>query len=842
MAARAISIPTQRAATWPAALLMLALSCIACPAFAAATAFRVETSIPAGFADLLEPQQLVADLYYGGHSIGAAAVTVDPDRVRFDDPAAVLTLLPETLAPDAILALLSQPQPLNAHRLCRSRSQRDCGYLLPEDFALIYDADRYRIDLFFAPDLLPRQAAISDPYLPESSSDFSLVQNLTGSWSGVDNSSGLSDRSASLYGHTIASFGESALHGQWYAGDSGERLYQLHWSRDFRGRAYSAGLLQPTGGFSYFSPAPYLYGVEYRSSVRSRTDERYRQGTLLEVNMPVRGRVEVHRDGRLLHSEFLEAGNQLLNTSSLPGGAYDVEIHTFDESGRPLAQYGQFFAKDALLPAPGEWQWSLQAGKPALSTGDTLLPASADDHLLQVSLARRLSDNVGLFTSASATGGRQVVELGGRWVGHHLELSPSVLQSADGRHGYRLHALLKTAWFNLSGSHATLEQATESIDNGGFDLLHRGYSQTNASLSARLLGGQFSLRYSENDRELLFASPEFELDSDAAGANRMSTLSFRRNLWRGRRWQGELTLSHSDADGQQLTSASLQFRRRGERWQQRANLRTDSRSGQPQARRAGFHTSWRDGKLWAPDFEQQFSGEVGDDDYLLESQTRLAGRRGQLSSSLRYLDQGATSSVNYLGNFSTSLVSSSGSFAWGGERALDSALLVNIEGSPEEDFEILVDGARRGYVKGGRRSVVNLPSFDSYDISLRPLGDGFFGYRDKAETITLYPGNVADLRYDIKPLILVMGRIVRGDKPVSHKKISIGEHSAVTDELGVFQMEMYAAPRTLHSRSVVWGDCRIPLQEQEAGDDWLNLGLIDFDKATCEGGPSVAQH
>lgn len=842
MAAIALSNPVYRIKRRLSVLLILFLCNAAGPAFAATT-FRVDTAAPAGFADLLEPQQLVADLYYGGRPIGAAAVTVDPDHVRFEDPAAVLTLLPDTLDPATVLRLLKRPQPRNAHRLCRNRSQRDCGYLLPEDFALIYDADRYRIDLFFAPELLPRQAAIDDPYLPESSSDFSLVQNLTGSWSGVDNSNGFSDQSASLYGHTIASFGESGLHSQWYAGDSGERIYQFHWSRDFHGRAYSAGLLQPGGSLSYFSPTPYLYGVEYRSSIKSRTDERYRQGAPLEVNMPVRGRVEVRRDGRLLHSELLEAGNQLLDTSSLPGGAYDVEIRTFDDSGRPLAQYSRFFAKDARLPAPGEWQWSLQAGKPALADGDSLLPRRADEHLFQAGIARRLSDNTGLFASTAATGSQQVAELGGRWVGHYLELSPSLLQSSHGRSGYRWRALLKTDWFNLSASHAKLDPVREPARSGDFSLLHRGYSRTSAALNANLLGGQLSLRYSESDRERLFASPEFELDTDTAGADRLRTLNFRRTLWRGRRWQGDLTLSHSDADGRQLTSASLQFRLRGEHWNHSANLRSDNRSDESQTQRASFQSNWRDRTRWAGDFKQRFEGEIGDDDYFLQSQTSLAGRRGHLSSTLRYLDRDAGSSVTYLGNFSTSLISGGdGDFAWGGERALKSALLVDIDGSPEQDFEILVDNSRRGYVKGGGRSVINLPAFGSYNVSLRPLADGFFDYRDKPETITLYPGNVADIRYDVNPLILVMGRMVRGDEPVPRTKISIGEHSAVTDAFGVFQMEMVANPSTLHSPDVVWKDCRIPLPEQDAGKDWLNLGVIDFDKAVCGGETSVAKH
>ncbi|WP_460803410.1 TcfC E-set like domain-containing protein [Microbulbifer agarilyticus] len=813
---------------------LLALAVVAHQTYGA-TAFTLETAVPEGFSELTERQQVVADVYFGNRPVGQTTIAVDPHRLLFKDPAAVLDMLPDTTAPAQILELLKQQQPVNTHRLCRRPQQLSCGVIFPEEFGVIYDPERFRVDLFFSGDLLQQQPAITSPYLPESSSDIAIVQNLTATWTGLKSDNGESNGTASIFGQSILSFGESGLHSQWSASDdNGNQIYQLHWTKDFEGRAYSAGLIQPQGTISSFVPSPYLYGVEYRSSLNSRTDNSYAQGAPLEINMPVYGRVEIYKDNRLVHSELLEAGNQLLNTSGLPSGAYAVEIRTYDESGRPLAQFTQFFAKDSLLPAPGEWQWSVQAGLPARLLQYELLPEQLDDYFLQAGTARRLFDNTGLFASIAGSKESQLMELGGRWISEHLEISPSVLYASNDRSGHRLYALLKTPFFTMGASESRLRSRERALPTDKFALLGQGYLQRSANLSSVLPIGRMSLRYSERDRPLAFESEDFTLDTQVSGATRLMSLEFQHNFFRNRFWIGDLTFAHSDADGEQLTTASLEFRYRKDKWSHSARLRGDSGRRDAQSTRFGVDSNWNDGDRWAAEVQQQISGEVSATDRYLGSRTRVAGHRGYVSTDFDYRDISATGrTLNYVGSLSTNLVANRDGIAWGGERLLDSAVMVDINGAEDQNFEIVVNGIRRGYAKGGSRSVVNLPSFQSYDVSLRPLENGFYDFRETGKAITLYPGNVTVTDYDIKPLILVTGRIIRGNTAVANKKIAIGQNSAVTDEFGIFQMEMYGDPRRLTTPAVLFGECQVPVNEQESGTHWLNMGDIDLDSARC---------
>ncbi|MCH9691533.1 MAG: TcfC E-set like domain-containing protein [Gammaproteobacteria bacterium] len=804
--------------------------------------FVLETSAPKGFEALTAPQELVADLYYGSRAIGAAHITVDPQYIRFTSPMSVLSLLPETLDESALMFSLKTPQPKNTQYVCRSAGQVNCGHLTPDKFGVIYDEERYRLDIFIAPELLPQQPAIDNPYLPDSSSEneFSIVQNLRGTWSGVENDWGSGSYSATLNGNTIIGFEESALHANWsVASEEGYQLNTLHWTRDYRGKAYSVGLLQPQGGSLLTQEA--LYGVELRSSLRSRTDINYLQGAPIEVNMPVRGRVEVYRNKRLIHTEMMEAGNHLLNTSTMHSGSYEVEIRTFDETGRALSQYIEFFSKDSQLPPPGEWRWSFQAGLPTrnYSTGTLpehdnsagILPEHYNSGLVQGSVARRLTDNLGLFSSVAATEKEQLFKLDARWIGRYMELSPSLMVTNQGRIGYGLQARMKTRFGTLSAMETKFETASTAIQNENYHFLSNGYSQRNLQWQSNIFGGWLSLRYSERNQPQRLPSEEFTFGA----AEKLTTLEFGRTIFQSLNWFGEFTISHSEADDERYTSVGIQFRRRTDHWQHSVALRSESNNQGGRAEQLDARVDWYDQDLWAAEVEQHFLVKKETGGNFLESQTQIAGNRGYLNATVGFKRHQAGNSINYLGGFSTNLVGVNDALAWGGEKSLNSAVIIDIEGSEKKDFEILVDGNRRGYAKGGAQSVISLPAFKSYDLSIRPLDDGFFNYRERRKLLTLYPGNVSLEKYQILSQTLAFGQLKKDGKALAGIKVSIGKYNTLTDQSGIFQLLFYPEKNKSLSEYITWGNCRSPvIKANGSAESWLNLGEIEQSKALCQ--------
>ncbi|GAB2879313.1 TcfC E-set like domain-containing protein [Microbulbifer echini] len=799
-----------------------------------ATKPPIETSIPSGFEDLSGPQITGADIYYGGQLIGVSEITVFPKYIEFNDPIAVFNLLPVTLDSERLKELLQQPQNKNTHRICHNLSQPDCGYLTPEDFAVIYDNDNYRLDVYFSPDLLPHQEAISDPYLPASSSKFSLVQNLGATWSGTKSEGIDNSYRATFNGTTIAGYGEGALRSDWHFSDEqGTQISSLHWAKDFRGKIYSAGLFQPQGNFGYFTPSQTIFGVEFRNSDHTRTDISHQQGALIEVNMPVRGRVEIYRENRLIHSELLSAGNKLLDTSNLPSGAYDIEIRTFDESGRPLTSFSEFFAKDFYLPAPGEWHWSLLAGMPTKSNSYSDLPNYYNEGLLQAYLGRRVSENIALFSAISATENQQLLELGTRWIGAQLELSPNVLIGSKGQHGYRIDARLRTPLFTLNASTADTNKE-DSYDFSEYALLRNGLSYRSVGIQSQFYGGSLAFRYSKRNRTNIFYADTSSLENITRSNRKLATLSYQRTILKKNNWFGDITFSYNEADSEKYSSIDFQLRHQTNQWQHLANVRRefgDNPSNDP--RRFSLDSKWNDRELWAAEVEQALGVESTKNGYYLESRSRLSGHQGFIHSSISLSDENNNRTTNYLGSFSTNLITAGKQFAWGGERSLESAIIVDIDGSKDKDFEVLVNNSRRGYAKGGKKSVINLPPFRSYDITLRPLDDGFYEYKEKSQFVTLYPGNVTEANYIIQPLYVIMGRLTSFGNGIPDTLVTIDSHRVTTDRFGVFQLEIPIDINGYSNLEVKWLNCSIDVQVEDSGENWINLGTLQQSDAYC---------
>lgn len=810
---------------------------------ATSAAISFDSNPPKGFEDLTEPSSIVLDVYYGGRLLANnLTALVGPETLQFEQPQAVLDKLPATAQYEALLQRLSSVLSTNSHLVCQRAQQTGCGVIDAEVLEVIYNPDRFRVDIFINREYLPTRAAIIDPYLPPASNRFAISQRLSGSWAGARTDSdgnAVSSSSATLFGDSIVSFGESSLQSRWSVSDSdlsnNGQVSDLFWTRDYRGKALSAGLFQPRGSSSLFINSGALYGIEYYKSDNTRTDNDQRTGTPLEVHLPVRGRVEVYRDGRLIHSELLEAGNQLLATRSFPQGAYEVTVRTFSEDGRPLNEFTQFFAKDSLLPTMGEWQWNVMLGTPALLSSESLMPEASDETLLQAGVGRRLLDEFGLFATATFTEEQQALELGSRWINEYFELSPSVIATDDGRSGFRLSASLKTDWATLSVQESRLDGPERFVTG---NVLPRGFAYRTYSLFVPMGKGRLNARYSQRDGGLTYADEQLQLPELFAGNEPLRTLEYQRPLLRNRSWYGDLRLAYSDSGIDRVTSLNFQFRYRSKRWNHGTFLRSDSGSLEGERNFAGFSSSWDDRDLWANEVQQQFFAETDGNAHSMRSNTRVAGRRGHFSSSVNYLDNSGSENIgntlSYVGNFSTNLVSDGDYYGWGGEQGFGSGVLVEVDGAKDDEFEILVNGQRRGYATGGGRSLISVPAYDTYSVTVKPLSSGFYDYQDNSETVTLYPGNIASTRYEIKTLVMVFGRIIRNGKPVANATFEIEGQQTRTNEYGVFQLDYYGVPKKLVSTAIQWNNCTVPVTEQSSDKDWLNLGTIELNTASCK--------
>ena len=318
----------------------------------------------------------------------------------------------------------------------------------------------------------------------------------------------------------------------------------------------------------------------------------------LEVFLPTRGRVEVHKDDRLIDSAFFEAGAQQLDTSGFPSGAYDIEIRILDENGTLIATETRFFAKQSQIPPMGEWLYFMETGRLVNRTSEQALPEITGQWLSRAGLSRRVFNTLAATGAVAINPQESLIEFGLYHFGYHYELSPSFMLADNGSLGFTLNSRLTLGDLSLSGNYRRLwhdepvEIATDDDGNEMPGLLGTAFEQHSLSASLPLLDGSLGYRYSLNQ--------SYDDNNEAQDPTRTHSLDYRRTLFRTFDYDGDITLSLSQSGETEIGLVSFSFRYRDDRWNFRATPQAEitRKNGETeQSERLRFSTSWDDGDL-----------------------------------------------------------------------------------------------------------------------------------------------------------------------------------------------------------------------------------------------------
>ena len=105
-------------------------------------------------------------------------------------------------------------------------------------------------------------------------------------------------------------------------------------------------------------------------------------------------------------------------------------------------------------------------------------------------------------------------------------------------------------------------------------------------------------------------------------------------------------------------------------------------------------------------------------------------------------------------------------------------------------FDVLVDDAVRGTVESGKSLTLFLPAYKQYDVRLKPRRAQVSGFDTGPQAITLYPGNVARVEWNVTPLVILFGRAVDASgRPIANASITGRYGLGLTDSDGHFQIE-----------------------------------------------------
>ena len=124
------------------------------------------------------------------------------------------------------------------------------------------------------------------------------------------------------------------------------------------------------------------------------------------------------------------------------------------------------------------------------------------------------------------------------------------------------------------------------------------------------------------------------------------------------------------------------------------------------------------------------------------------------------------------------------------------------------------------------RLPIFLEAYRSYQLRLRPVGGAAVAYDSSPRTVTLFPGNVEQVRWDAEPLVTVFGQAVSPDGvPIANASIAARRAVGQTDAEGFFEVDA-ASGDVLEFSNGEKGVCKVPLVSLAMDGDYARLGRV----------------
>lgn len=789
---------------------------------------RIASVAPGAFWMFTEPQRTMADIYYGGRLLLSTPVRYTLDTVEFLDAEQVIKSLPNTLAPSALLNHLQGEIPTNGALVCTTPGQPEgCGKLEPDFIGVIFDESRFRVDVFVHPDLLAAPDPLAARYLPPpTSEDLSLVQGLGAVVSDSENGDAL----YGLYGQTWVGDGRQRVFSFWNSTDRSDfSVGQLAWQRDYPDNQLTAGLFESQFGLLRVMRRDPIAGVGFRRSLDTRLDIEDINGGDIQVFLASRSQVDILRDGRLLTSGFYEAGNQRIDSSRLPPGAYSIELRITDAAGlqRTLTR---FFVKSSLMAPADHPLYFAELGRVLDRSSTTLFPEDAGTLLGRGGYQWRHSEAVGLSLAAAATEDEFMPELGAVWVGDRVDVGGEIYASTRGDTGAAMRGSQR--W--QDGSASLVIQHSDAETRSPFDTdyhlvpdesVYIGLSTSQAIWSGLVTASIYRSEAADNT----------ESDGWSLGYNR----SWRTGSTSALNAGAQL----GAADGDMYGEISVQWRFSHGNWQHtvRPILRESEVASRPDGSAFEAASVWQDDERFIDDLRAEFRASLDKDNTTLSFDGEHASEYGMarlgLQSTSGEQDNGLVSAMA-----DTSIVATSGEFGFGSAQKGSAGLILDLRAVPADSLlDVLVDGRRQFTARGGRRVAVALPAYRTYRISLRDRGtDNYSRFEQDEQEVTLYPGNAVVLDWNIQQVVIVLGRLYRNvqlcdgltepcemtREPMAGAVVRSGKAIAVVEDNGFFQLEMDAAATQLEAEL---GDsrCTVAIDGKAAQEGVLRLPVLE---------------
>lgn len=782
------------------------------------------TAPPSGFDDLAQPREILVDVYFGSRKVGSAIAVSRPGFIQFRDPQRVASLIPNLASTADLSDALAGDLQSHADRVCGQTNRSNCGSLEPQSLGIIFDEGRFRVDIF-VPAAMLRTIALSDKAFLDPPAAMPSLTSMIGL--AVAGSRG-QPVTYNVQNRTIAAIGPGRVTTDLsYSSGLGVLVDDLVGEIDRHDLRYSGGLFWAPG--ADLTGRRRIVGVGLGTQFDTRTDREGIAGTPLVLFLSQPARVEFLIDGRLVGSRAYDAGNNILDTSSLPDGSYPLVLRINGADGTEREER-RFYVKMPQVAPVGHPLFFAYAGMLANSRPDRLVSIS-DTFYYQAGVARRLSQQLALDVSVVGTQDKAMTELGG-WlltpfadvraaglVSTAGDAAALVQASSNARGPFNFAFDLRRVWSSDGRPLIPLPDFVDSFGGGGAPAgagLGGSYLQASGTVGYRLGAAYLSivgsLRKEDGRKSSYSIGPSFT----------WPVLSLR-GL--------QLTVQ---ADGQRSNIATSVFG--GVRLIYTSNhlsvagsagyATTDSRgsSGPSKSRAVGglsanyvYEDQYRTQLSAGAGIERSMDSTVGHAGGT--AYTRYGNARVDVLDSLE-----GPGSLQYGVSVQTALAVAGGKIGLGARDLDDSALLVEVDGeAPGSRFKVLVNNRPYGEVEAGGLLPVHLTPYRAYEVRVLPVGAAAIALDSDSRTVTLYPGSARLLRWHARRYFTAFGQAVSSDgRPIVNAMVKAPHSVGETDENGYFQVDTANGEVLTFTRDT--SSCAVTLERVSARNDFVSLG------------------
>lgn len=783
--------------------------------------------VPKGFEDADMGETTSVDVFYGNVFLLSTLASYTNNYIEFEQAEAVSRSLPNLISPDIILEDLRGKIDTNSDKVCQSNNQfQECGNLNPETVAIIFDEGRFRADVFINPNLLSVQALDFNKYLPPASTKLATLHNMSAFLANSDTS-----QQFSFNLNQFVSYQDYLLNLLWSFngasnGGSNVDIENLAFEKNTQKHQYKAGMFDSDARFFTFAPNFEILGLHFSNSLKARTDLNFATGTPIELYLPSRSQVKIFKGKRFLGAGFYNPGNQTIDTSNLPPGNYDITLQIIDAAGRETEET-RFFVKSPSLAPMDQDLYFIELGNILRGNSDKALPESTGQAALLAGYSKRLLHNFGMNFGLIANDQESVSEIGIFYLSKIVELEPRFIFTDQGNHGislrgYGRHGKWTESYeFRKMTLNNPVENDVGSIQFGP----SRSYTNHTFSLSYPLFNGQAQFRFNSNQNE------EAEKET-------RYTLSYLKPLpWKTPigRFNVRADFIKDDEESIFQVGINLLNRQKNGIFHQ-ASTKYRSAGEDDEARTEfSYRGSWND-REWRPeDINISWNALQATDQTALGFNINASNAYGAGRFSFATQNNDESSNTKYSAQLHSSLASEKGVWGFGGKNGAQSAIIVSLQSGSKIDtsFDVMINDSRYASITGGQHIVVPVPAYQTYTVELKDRGTSFIDFGEARKTITLYPGNVKDLIWQARRIIVFTANIVQRSNKCENKKASCLvplknalveniEGFASTDDAGFIQTEIYSDLQYLELKSKS-GICRVDLSELDLSEQIVYL-------------------